>query len=240
MFAVLLSIVLASASSRDRLAAAADDQSAALQEIVAQRFAANAANDRAFYERLLAPNFMSMEPYRAPVTKQQYLEAEFGGWEAGYRGARATVANFRASVSGDTAVVSYDVMEPTPLGGIPFESHTTRLDTYVRLDGAWHLLAMAIAERPAWPPVVAIDSALYRDYAGTYRISPEATIVISVENGHLMARMTGQGRRSCSPKAQRRSSTARTAPWRAPSSNAMHPAGSWRRSTSHRASEFEP
>jgi hypothetical protein len=40
--------------------------------------------------------------------------------------------------------------------------------------------------------VAAIDSGLYRDYAGTYRISPEATIVVSVENGRLMARMAGQ------------------------------------------------
>lgn len=86
----------------------------------------------------------------------------------------------------------YDESEPTPLGGQTFEVRTSRLDTYVRIAGAWRLLSMAIVEAPSWPDVAAIDARLLDDYAGTYRLSPDIVVVVTNEKGHLMQAMTGQ------------------------------------------------
>jgi hypothetical protein len=105
------------------------------------------------------------------------------------------MTGFEATVDGDTAVVCYEVAEPYPIGGLQrFEMRTRRLDTYVRIDGRWRLLSMAIAEPPSWPDVAAIDSRLYAAYAGVYQLSPETSIVVTEANGHLFAQVTGQPR----------------------------------------------
>jgi hypothetical protein len=165
-----------------------------LRELTQRRFDANARNDRAFYERLLAPAFLMLEPHKyPPVTKEAYLDAEFPAGRA--TRAKSTLSAFQAQVDGDTAVVSYEVAEPYPIGGEQhFESLSRRLDTYVRIKGEWRLLSMAIAEPPSWPDVASIDPKLYLEYAGTYELSRETRVVVTFENGHLMAEVTGQGK----------------------------------------------
>lgn len=51
------------------LAAVPSDDSAELRRLTEQRFAANAASDRSFYERLLAPSFVLLNPDAVSRTK---------------------------------------------------------------------------------------------------------------------------------------------------------------------------
>ena len=105
------------------------DAASELRQLTERRFAANAANDRRFYERLIADNALIMLPNRRPLTKQEYLADEFQSRPANYRGAVATIHDFRALVDGDTAVASYLAVEPTPVGDQKFEVRTGRVDT---------------------------------------------------------------------------------------------------------------
>ena len=193
---VIMAVVLAVGAALDARAeeTVAPAQAASeLRQITQQRFDANAANDRSFYERLLAPNFRMLDPSNfPPYTKQAYLDAEFPAQRAP-RG-KAAISEFQALVDGDTAVVSYQVLEPHPLGELTFETRSRRLETYLRLEGTWRLLSMAIAETPSWPEVATIDPRLYSEYAGTYRLTPETLIVVTNEAGRLMAEVTGQGK----------------------------------------------
>jgi uncharacterized protein DUF4440/uncharacterized protein DUF3471 len=165
-----------------------------LQDLTQRRLDANARNDRAFYERLLAPAFLMLEPHTFPPhTKKAYLDAEFPAGRPP-RG-KGTIRAFQAQVDGDTAVVRYESAEPYPIGGDQrFDLLSRRVDTYVRIKGEWRLLSMAIAEPPTWPDVAPIDTRIYSEYAGTYDLSPETRIVITSEGGHLMAEVTGQGK----------------------------------------------
>ena len=187
---IALSAVLAQADARAPTA----DTPAAFLQLTQQRFDANARNDRGFYERLLAPNFLVLQPHEFPaLTKKDYLEAEFPP----NRPARpkSSVLDLQARIEGDTAVVSYQVHEPYPLGGDQaFEARSRRLDTYVRIEGAWRLLSMAVAEQPSWPEVATIDPKRLAEYAGTYRLSPTMSMVVTYESGHLMVQVTGQPR----------------------------------------------
>lgn len=192
-------------TSRPNLAGGAEqaqpaDAAAELRQLTQQRFDANAANDRAFYERLIAENALILLPGQPPQTKEEYLDGEFLARPAGYRGQKSAVADFRARVNGDSAAVSYTASEPTSLGAQSFESRTVRLDTYVRLNGAWRLLGMAVTELPSWPDVATIDPRLYSEYAGTYQLSPAVQIVITYEAGHLMAAMSGQAKTELFPE----------------------------------------
>ena len=157
-----------------------------------QRFAANAANDRAFYEDLLAPNFLAMLPHRAAMTRAEYLAHEFGARTGPSAAPQATITDFRVATEGETATVSYRVAEPTPVGDQVFEVRTLRLDSYARVAGRWRLLSMAMAEVPSWPEVAKVDPALLAEYAGIYQQAPGLDIVVTSEGGHLWAAMTGQ------------------------------------------------
>jgi hypothetical protein len=163
-----------------------------LRALTDARFAANARSDRGFYERLMVPHAIVVQPKHAPQTKGEYLDEEFAGRPPGATYPKAVVTNFRASVSGDTAVATYDVAEPVPLGGPAFEQRTSRLDTYVRVDGAWRLLSMAAIEAVSWPDVATIDARVLQDYVGTYRVSDVLSSQIELRDGHLMQTLTGQ------------------------------------------------
>lgn len=176
------------------------DAAAPFRVLTERRFEANAANDRGFYERLIADNALVLLPNRRPLTKQEYLDHEFLSRPAGYRGTTATIHDFRAVVDRDTAVVSYLAVEPTPLGEQTFEVRTGRVDSYVRLNGEWRLLSMAIMEVPSWPDVATIDPKLYSEYAGTYEVSKEILVIVTNADGHLMSEMTGQARTELFPE----------------------------------------
>jgi hypothetical protein len=165
-----------------------------LYRLTQQRFTANANNDRQFYQQLLADNFLMLEPFGKILNKPAYLAQEFGLRPDGYHGTAATIDAFQAHILGDVATASYLAIEPTMLGDQRFESRSHRLDTYVRQKGKWRLLSMGIAVSPNWPEVAKIDTRVYQDYVGIYQFSPTTQIVISEENGRLMAAVTGQAK----------------------------------------------
>jgi hypothetical protein len=171
---------------------AAAGGAADLEQLTRQRFDANAANDRAFYERLLAPNFRLLHPHGSPAFgKAAFLDAEFPAGRPPR--AQSRLSGLAAHVHGDTGVVTYEVAEPYPIGGDQrFEARSRRLDTYARIDGVWRLLSMAVAEVASWPDAAAVDPRLYAEYAGTYELSAETRIVVTVEGGRLRAAVTGQ------------------------------------------------
>ncbi len=197
----LMVIVVAAASGLRAQAPRGEDAAAALRKLTEQRFDANAANDRAFYERLLAENALVLLPNRRPQRKKEYLDYEFLSRPAGYRGKSASIADFQAVVDRDTAVVSYLAIEPTPLGEQTFETRTGRLDTYVRIKDEWRLLSMTMVDLPSWPDVATIDPGLYSEYAGTYQLSAEVFVVVTNEAGHLMSEMTGQSKVELFPES---------------------------------------
>lgn len=157
-----------------------------LRSLTEQRFGANAAKDRAFYEQLLADNFVILAGNQGPLTERGYLDAEFPAQLPGQR-APATVSAFTAAINGDSAVVTYEVTEAIMMGDVRFEGHSMRMDTYARVAGAWRLLSMAAAERVSWPDVAHVDPRLLQEYAGTYEVSQGTRVVVTSESGHLMA-----------------------------------------------------
>jgi hypothetical protein len=198
----LIVIVVAAAPGLQAQEPRGADAATALRQLTERRFDANAANDRAFYERLLAENALILLPNRRPQTKKEYLDYEFLSRPAGYRGKSASVADFQAVVDDDTAVVSYLAIEPTPLGAQTFEMRTGRLDTYVRIKDEWRLLSMTMVDLPSWPDVATIDPRLYSEYAGRYQLSADVFVIVTNEAGHLMSEMTGQSKVELFPESE--------------------------------------
>ena len=155
-----------------------------------ERYAANRKGDRAFYERLLMPNFAFLQPTGTIWTKKQYLDDEF---PTNITAPRATVvrSNFRVLVDGESAVASYEDEETVPVGAQKVENNLKRVDTYVRLNGEWKLLSMAAILLPPWPATVRVDPKTYGEYEGTYGATTEIQVVVTREGDRLFLQPVG-------------------------------------------------
>lgn len=200
----LLSVVVLLSSCKDRGSFAVVDAASVteqLQQITQARLDANLANNREFYERLLAPDFQILYPTSNLRNKRQYMEDErFLPETAGHRGLKPTIADFHAYVDGETAVATYSLIQHTAFGTQVFDLPVIHLDTYTLRKSEWKLFSMAVVDAPSWPDVANINAKLFAEYAGTYELAPETTLAVTNENGHLFAQLSRQDKREWLPE----------------------------------------
>ncbi len=190
--ALLAASVLVAGCAAPGPAAAVAGMEAQLRELLVTRLAANRAGDRSFYENLLAPEFAALLPYARALGRSEYLEHEFGGRAGPVAAPPATVDEVDVRVCGDGAVMRYRAFEPNAVGTVVFVVQTWRLDSYVRRDGRWRLLTMAVTEPPQWPDPVVLPASTLDELVGRYRLGPDAYVDVARAGDHLMAKVTGQ------------------------------------------------
>ncbi len=157
----------------------------------AERIRAYREHDRAFFERVLAEDFVGLAPNGAHQTRASYLEAEFGAERADAPSTDTTVEDFTATRSGSTLILRYRETERTRVGDHDFEVHLARLDVYTRRASRWQLLAMTAVRLPEAPTTIAIDAGVLADYAGRYRFGPDIVSSVRVDGAHLREQTTG-------------------------------------------------
>lgn len=157
------------------------------------RINAYRAGNRAFFEALLAEDFVTIGPDGRRVGRMAYLDGEFGT-AAGGHGLRpeTLVSDFTARRTGAAIVLSYEESVTTNVGGNAFTEHLRRLDVYVRERGRWRLLTMTAVRVPEVPAPVAMSAAQLASYVGAYRFGPDLVSTIRLEDGHLIEQTTGQ------------------------------------------------
>lgn len=156
-----------------------------------ERVQAYRARDRAAFERILAADFTTMSPDGRRLTRQQYLDAEFGENSAAGVSVETEVTTFTAHRTGSTLVLSYEEIERSQVGEAQFIEHLARLDVYVRQGGRWRLLTMTAARIPQAPPSIEVSAAVLADYAGLYRFAPEIVSTVRLDGGRLLEQTTG-------------------------------------------------
>jgi hypothetical protein len=156
------------------------------------RIRAYREGDRAFFEDLLAEDFVTIGPDGRTVGRAEYLDSEFG--TSGGHGLRpeTEVADFSARRTGDTLVLSYEERIRSTIGGQSFTEHLRRLDVYVRQQGRWRLLTMTAVRVPEAPPVIALGADQLAAFAGRYIFGPNLISTVRVESGRLIEQTSGQ------------------------------------------------
>jgi len=204
LFCLAFAAVFLFAACKNRRSYAATEPATALehfQQLTQARLDANLANNRDFYEKLLAPDFQILYSTSTIRNRQQYLEAErFLPESTGHRGLKPTISEFHAYADGDTAIATYTLIQHTLFGSQTFDLPLVHLDTYARRNGEWKLLSMAVADLPSWPDVATINSKRLAEYAGTYEIAPEAIVKVTYENGHLFGQLSRQDKSEWFPE----------------------------------------
>ena len=162
------------------------------RDLTERRAEAAIAEDRGFYERLLAKDFVMVGDNGAVSDKAEYLDAEFGAKHPKEMQRFYAIRNFDlVTAHPDLAIVSYLKTEGARMGEQTFSTDARRLDTYAREEGEWHLIAMAAVAVHKPPLVVPIATEKLNEYAGRYTVAPGVDSVITVAGDYLVEQTTG-------------------------------------------------
>lgn len=168
----------------------ADSATAQLARIAQALMDAVAPGDTATWNRWLAADGLFTDENGRTRTRAEVL-AELGPLPPGYVG-HIRVANPRAVVAGETAVLSYDALEDLTLYGQRLDTRFHSTDTFVRRGGEWRMVGQQVQVLPAELRPVAVDPASFDALAGTYELGSGVTIEVRREGGRLMAQRTGR------------------------------------------------
>lgn len=195
MRAILIALFFAIAMP----AAAQDAPQSPYRALKEERIRAYRDGDRAYFEKLLAPDFVSLAPDGRRVTRAQYLDSEFHPGAA--LGTETQVSDFRATRTGDTLILAYEETERTRVGTDVFEVHLGRLDIYMRRHGRWLLQTMSAVRIPQAPREIAVAPERLRDYVGAYVFGPNLVSTVRLQDGALTEQTTGQAETKLVPVA---------------------------------------
>lgn len=196
LLVILALLVAAPAYAQERWQDAEANRYWPLKE---ERVRAYREHDRAAFERILADNFCSMGPDGRRLTRQQYLDAEFGAESAAGVSVETEVTAFAAHRTGSTLVLSYEEFERSLVGENQFVEHLARLDVYVRQGGRWRLLTMTAARVPQAPQAISVSPETLAQYVGVYRFAPNITSTVRIDGARLLEQTTGNPESELTP-----------------------------------------
>lgn len=180
---------LQSQVARAGVGTAADDQTTReIAELINQRHAALRNFDRGAYGGFIDQSAVFAEPGEVHNGAQQISEAHpTVGYKMVVEHDSPTVTSF-----GQTAVAFYRQSQKEIYGEQSLISRWTVLDTYVKKDGSWVLIAHAQMPEPVNRQSVKVNPAVFAQYVGQYEWSPGFVDTISVTGGKLMSLLSNE------------------------------------------------
>lgn len=109
----------------------------------------------------------------------------------GYSG-KITVGKPKTLISGDTAILSYDIDETETVFGQSLRARYHVTDTWLRRDKAWQIAASQVFRYYEDPAVGKIDKTKLQNFVGTYELAPGQTRTVSIDGDHLVVERNGK------------------------------------------------
>lgn len=119
---------------------------------------------------------------------------------AGYSGT-IKVVRPQSRIVGDTAILSYDLDETETVFGQKLTARYHEIDTWMFRAGKWQIIASQVHRYYEDPAPGKADTSKFSGYAGTYQLSPERTLTVTAEDGHLYEQRSGRAREELIPEA---------------------------------------
>ena len=138
------------------------------------------------WQRYLADDAMVTDEFGRRQTKKEAVESMHPLPE-GFSGS-IELRDARVHVYGDTAVLDSEEYETETVFGQKFVVRYFTMNTYIRRDGAWKVVAMQDVTLPTPPPKLDVSGLKLGEYAGTYRYAPDRAWIVDVDNGKLQWR----------------------------------------------------
>ena len=119
------------------------------------------------------------------------LVADITPLPEGYSGT-IKVAKAKSIIHGDTAVLSYDMNETETIFGQNLRARYHVIDTWLRRNGEWQIIASQAHRYYEDPAIGKIDPNKFARYAGTYELAPGQTRTVSMEGDKLLIERKGK------------------------------------------------
>lgn len=118
----------------------------------------------------------------------------------GYSGS-IKIVRPKSHIEGDVAILSYDLDEIEVVFGQKLTARYHETDTWMRRNGIWQIVAAQVLRYYEDPAPGKADTSKFKTYVGTYQLSPERTITVTAEDGHLFSQRNGRAREELVPEA---------------------------------------
>jgi uncharacterized protein DUF4440 len=107
----------------------------------------------------------------------------------------------KSHIESNVAILSYDLDETEIVFGQKLKARYHETDTWMRRGAQWQIVAAQVLRYYEDPAPGKADTSKFPDYAGTYQLSPERTLSITAEDGHLYEQRNGRAREELIPEA---------------------------------------
>ena len=155
-----------------------------LTRIARERILEFDKGDKAVWSSYVADGYIIATP-SGPVRTLADVTGGFGPPQAGYRDV-FSFEDVHVTRDGDTAIMSYVINEYEFWDDQKYVVPRLRkTDTYVRRNGRWLILGSQETFIAAEPTAIKVNSAVYREYAGRYRLMRSLAYSVSTRNGKL-------------------------------------------------------
>ena len=138
------------------------------------------------WRRDLADDAMIINEFGRRQTKKEIVDSVHP-FPSGLSGS-IELRDARVHVYGDTAVLDCEEYETETVFGQKLVVRYFAMNTYVRHDGVWKIVAMEDVTLPTPPPPLDVRNLTLSDYAGTYRYAPARAWIVDVDHGKLQWR----------------------------------------------------
>jgi hypothetical protein len=158
-----------------------------------------AAGNQAPFKKYYADDALFSDEKGRNMDKKALVE-DIQPLPAGFSGTIKLVRP-QSRVVGDTAILSYDLDETETVFGQNLTARYHEIDTWMRRGGKWQIIATQAHRYYEDPAPGKADTGKFPAYIGSYQLSPERTLTITAENGHLYEQRKGRDREELVPEA---------------------------------------
>jgi ketosteroid isomerase-like protein len=162
------------------------------EEVIAAihgRLDATARNDVEAWSHFVADDMLG--PLEGDTHSKQAWIRTHESWPREVKYWYGPLQDIKVRVHGDTAVVAYHSLQLTTIDEQTTSVHKWQIETLVRQQGRWLLLAVADGLIPPEPVAATIDSAVLDDYVGEYQWAPTLISKIERQGDRLLERFAG-------------------------------------------------
>lgn len=139
------------------------------------------------WQRYLTDDAMITDEFGRRQTKKEIVDS-IHPFPQGLSG-NIELRDTHVHIYGDTAVLDCEEYETETVFGQKLVVRYIAMNTYVRRDGAWKIVAMEDVTLPTPPPALSVKDLHLEDYVGTYQYAPGHGYIVALEEGKLVFRM---------------------------------------------------
>ncbi len=143
------------------------------------------------WQRIVSDDAVIVDEFGRRQTKQDIV-GSLRPLPPGFSGS-IEIRDARVQAYGDTAVIECEEYERETVFGQKLAVRYIDINTFVRRNGQWQLVAMEDVTLPTPPPKLAVTRLHLADYAGTWRYGPDRAWTFSV-HGDRLSYVTKPGR----------------------------------------------